>query len=544
MKSNFLLVLCLSAFVFAPAGKATTAASVVVPEANRAIGMAHSNARSKVKLVNSLASVSVQASRWQTQTFESIEGSFFNPSIAVDASGQPHIAYQSTGYIGDIKYRWFNGITWTVETVDTGFSPSLALDANGHPHIAYYNDFYNPNVRHAWHDGTSWHIDMIDQGQLASLEGEISLKLDVLGHPFIAYENRVIPNVSPPIIKFAAYDGTSWISRTVDPGANQAYQPSLTLDKDSQPHIAYIAIFSSTIDLVYSWLENNVWQQEIVESDISPSFNGNPSLQLDSAGQPHISYSQSTSDLQQVKHAWRDQLGWHSEWAASNGFANSLALDSLNQPHIGYATLNGSWRYAWRDWRGRWHSENVDVSDFSGGSQFQNGSLVLNGNDVHASFTATSFYPQFTNFRLAYAVRRSQPELTASTLSASASTIDPGSTITYTIELVNASPISATTFAISNPAPTHTTYLTHSVAAISGQITATDGMTGVTWTGVISPMTVLTANFAVLVDSGLTETLAIVDVATLEGDPIGPLVLQAVTFHKPYSMFIAQSVET
>src|SRR5262245_43687185 len=57
-------------------------------------------------------------------------------SIAVDASGNPHVGY--TG--GGVKYaRRFGGV-WTIETVEAGAERSvgsLALDTQGNPHISY-----------------------------------------------------------------------------------------------------------------------------------------------------------------------------------------------------------------------------------------------------------------------------------------------------------------------------------------------------------------------------------------------------------------------
>jgi hypothetical protein len=75
----------------------------------------------------------------------------------------------------------------------------------------------------------------------------------------------------------------------------------------------------------------NAWQTETVDANDG----ANPSLAVDSAGLPHISYS-TNGDL---VHTWNDGSTWHSETLQdyfSNTFVTAIALDSNDHPHIGY----------------------------------------------------------------------------------------------------------------------------------------------------------------------------------------------------------------
>jgi hypothetical protein len=61
-------------------------------------------------------------------------------AIATDGNGSPSVAYVDAG--SDVRFARLDGITWSVETVDSGADgyPSVALDGTGRPHITYQAD--------------------------------------------------------------------------------------------------------------------------------------------------------------------------------------------------------------------------------------------------------------------------------------------------------------------------------------------------------------------------------------------------------------------
>ena len=65
-----------------------------------------------------------------------VDGAGAKPSIAVDASGTPYIAFMSEDRPGFVKSAVLNGVAWDIATVATGYlyGPlDIALDSDGSP---------------------------------------------------------------------------------------------------------------------------------------------------------------------------------------------------------------------------------------------------------------------------------------------------------------------------------------------------------------------------------------------------------------------------
>ncbi|MGB9722566.1 MAG: hypothetical protein ACP5OO_07620 [Chloroflexia bacterium] len=125
-----------------------------------------------------------------------------NRSLALDATGAPHIAYG-----GDfLYYTWYDGSAWQRQIVDTsdsvGYFTSLRLDAAGYPHISYF-DAKNADLKYAWYDGSAWHTTTVDSSGNVGMF--TSLVLDAAGHPHISYF-RSWPDCD---LLYAHFDGTS-----------------------------------------------------------------------------------------------------------------------------------------------------------------------------------------------------------------------------------------------------------------------------------------------------------------------------------------------
>jgi len=89
----------------------------------------------------------LDASGWHTTPVDSRPDAGVYSSLELDASGSGYIGYYDDD-LHNLMYAYQGGSNWITETVDndsppgiaTGMEPSLALDAFGNPHISYTGD--------------------------------------------------------------------------------------------------------------------------------------------------------------------------------------------------------------------------------------------------------------------------------------------------------------------------------------------------------------------------------------------------------------------
>jgi hypothetical protein len=311
---------------------------------------------------------------WQVETVDDQGKAGWYPSIAVDAQGGVHISY---GKDADaLGYAFRDGAGWRLETIDSdgdaSYVTSLVLDSSGRPHVSYLRTYAGQErseTRHTYRDDAGWH------GEIAYLGGNwvdfTSLALDNTDRPCIALSDRDAYQ-SPASLLLACQQPDddrvdagppTWAVEIIDAEGETGQESSLAIDALGRPHVAYTGA-----GLVYAWSTGLPaagvgeylapgWQGEPVDSQ-----GAEPSLALDSAGVPHLAYTDVvTRDL---RYAIRTASGWQMETVDADASAPSLVLDAGDRPHIGYASAQGI-VYAYRDAAG-WQAQVVDPR---GGSQ-------------------------------------------------------------------------------------------------------------------------------------------------------------------------------
>jgi uncharacterized repeat protein (TIGR01451 family) len=460
-------------------------------------------------------------SRWQTQIVDRIEAGapLFESQLLIDGAGRPHIAYYA--HENTVKHAWFDGGKWNTEIVFTGgYEFSLALDTAGNPHILLSTP--NQGLKYASYNGSNWHIEPVAGSDAGIMP---SLAIDTANRPHISYYNIILQS-----LRYAYYDGKKWTTTTVERGNadGTADNSSLALDTNNLPHISYVrpaTLGDPNFKLKYAWFDGSHWIIEVVDG-VGASFD--PSLALDRSGQPHISYYYDITGYPmqnpRLRYAQRDTLGWHIQDIDAGGSASSIALDKHDLPHISYYQGHQV-KYAWRDWIGvGWHVESIEQLGDWGQS-----SLALDSDDnVFVSYS-------YDKNQLKYAVRSPEADLSLSTMTASPLSVSSGEAITYTVQLINLSPTLTGTYVLTSTLPVHTTYLPGSARASTGNIIATND---ISWSGVIHASSIITATFAVTTDATLSQPTAIVNDATLVGDPTGPIALRAVSYVNGFDTFL------
>lgn len=180
-------------------------------------------------------------------------GSFMyglNTSIAVDTSGNPHIAYcGSTDWTtpGDLMYATRSGDTWAISAVTTGGIrgrfPSLALDHWDRPHVAWLDidssDTSHAFVRYGVLNSNVWEIETVDELTSVTLSHtearkSVSLALDGNWRPHLAYADK-------RVIRYAHKPFGDWQITTVLKSGEDLYKGLvvLRLDRDDEPTFVF-----------------------------------------------------------------------------------------------------------------------------------------------------------------------------------------------------------------------------------------------------------------------------------------------------------------
>lgn len=319
---------------------------------------------------------------WHVEVVDAGRRSGMWASLALDSAGHPHIAYHQYETVGCLKYAHFDGTAWSIETVDcegdnTGAYITLALDGADRPHIAYYS-YALDSLKAARWDGTQWHIETVEAGVygVTNMVGvHNSIAVDGASLPHITYS--VAEWGADYLLKHAAWDGTQWQIELVVEG-ECCMGNSLAAGADGLHLVYETQSGTSTSVLRYTRYTGGAWQaaETVVSSAYTPY---GPSLALDTANRPHISYALSAgASGMGLHHAYWDGSAWQFQVAAG-GLPlvefTSLALDGSGRPHILYPIEDLGLLRCVR-WDGSaWQIDTVD----QGGDPGRGSSLVLDG---------------------------------------------------------------------------------------------------------------------------------------------------------------------
>lgn len=282
---------------------------------------------------------------WEIETVDSAIGdntTELQPSLVWGKDGIPHISYFDGD--GRIRYAAMHNGEWTRKTVTYSWgtlSTSLALDAAGSPAIVFGDGLHFGNLIYAVPDGKYWSQKIVDNGgsTFSNVGQHSSLAFDPAGVPHIAYNN----GNHFATLQYATMNGTSWDHWIVDSGSNflgdTGYDPAMVMDSSGRPFIAYRDGKHYGTLMAARQNESGFWNITKVDNggSITADTGYMPSVAMDPAGRPHISYYD--ADNGDLRYASWDGAKWILETLDAKGDVgaySSLAIDSHNQPYITY----------------------------------------------------------------------------------------------------------------------------------------------------------------------------------------------------------------
>lgn len=317
-------------------------------------------------------------------------------SLAVDASGEVHIAYFA-GTLGHLKYALFDGDHWSIETVDdqylTGHHASLDLDSWGNPRIAY-RYYTGRAIRFASRSGTEWSFSEFEDD--ADMETDISMALDSADLPHVSYYDGYFSGEAHDL-KYGHFDGSSWSTTLVDSPGQVGRGSAIALDSAGNPHISYYD--ETSVSLKYAHFDGSEWSVSTLDDVEFISFNFRTAIAVDSQDHARIVYSAYHNEgadwYGRLKYAESDGSQWTisviEEALPTRDFRiPSVVLDQGDRPHVSYLLyynvepITGDLKYAYFD-GAEWQREFVDTGDITD-SAFSNSIDLSPAGNPHISY--------------------------------------------------------------------------------------------------------------------------------------------------------------
>ena len=317
------------------------------------------------------------------------------PSLGLDPSGNPHVAWTEQTGLGAteaVYVKSWNGSSWVElagsasgsgmsNTAGRAGAPSLAVDASGRPVLAYL---------HVLAAGTDVFLKLWDGAQWTELGGSASgggISGNLLATPgplwpSLALGPAGIPAVSwvhwsggYPHVYFRRWDGAQWAElggsgagSGVSDAFNGVYEPVVAVDSSGNPTLGWHGDDPGIRQVYVRQWDGAQWRELGTTSagaggvSRSARRSEEPSLSMDASGRPIVAWQDGSSGNYEIYLRRWDGTQWAELGgsATGGGVSNtpgasrylSMALDPAGNPVIAWQEAI-SWSYVYvKRWNG------------------------------------------------------------------------------------------------------------------------------------------------------------------------------------------------
>lgn len=306
-------------------------------------------------------------------------GSPLAPSIAVDKSGNIHVAWseQILGTSNVFYTRW-NGTSWSSPAMlntDAVMGPhSIAADSLGNLHMIYHSDL----TYYRMFDGISWTDPVPISEEIRANIQWASIAVDLSNNPHVVFPYSLSGNDST--IYYSTWDGLGWSepqALTAITANSFSYQPRIAVDYTGTVHVVWTDLFSHSI--YYRNWNGLSWSSPTL---LSIGTAGNPDIATDSAGNIHVVWE--SGGVGDIYYTWWNGSSWSTPSNVSDttfaAAVPSLAVDPNDNLHLVWAnTISGQWDIFHKKWGGSSWSPSTNVSRNSTTSTYPAIAVDTNG---------------------------------------------------------------------------------------------------------------------------------------------------------------------
>jgi len=307
--------------------------------------------------------------------------------MTLDSANTPHIV--ALDY-GEWHFDYFTKVNgeWIEDTIDDnggakGFI-DIDVDNNGIPNVVYnrFTDatgyYSTTQLNFARLINGEWVIEKVDIH--VGIHDPISIRVDEKNRPHIAYGDSPSTKHGVGTVKYAVKDNGKWTVETVDENAYWFESPSVAIDSDNEPHIAYAGRNGEDDCIKYANRNNGEWEITILEMD-GGFYEDTVALTIDSEDDPHILFN----DYNGLRYSEREDGVWYFDYVYfkdTDWYFKSIELDSNDKPRLLYFDHKGHYlSYAWLESREAFQIEQTTVDDANEFEDESNSNDRLNVND-------------------------------------------------------------------------------------------------------------------------------------------------------------------